>query len=226
MVELAYSPLSAFADLAEVGRHGAADGVPGLTVREVAGLALATVIARRRQGPRLAGLVEAAWGIALPAGPTRAEGFAGSAGEGIAFVFAGPGQWLAVAERSAAERLALSAGLDPGRAAGAAFETTLRGIVAGDAAVADQSDGRGVLRLSGPKVREVLAKGTAIDLHPRSFAPGDAAMTWCAHLDVTLWQRDAEPTYDIVVPRGFAATFWHWLVESAAEYGIAVAPPA
>ncbi len=50
-------------------------------------------------------------------------------------------------------------------------------------------------------------------------------MTWCAHVDVTLWQRDDEPTYDVVMPRGFAGSFWHWLEESAAEYGIAVVPP-
>lgn len=226
MADIVLTPRSAFAGLAEVGRHGHAEGAPGLTVREVSGLALATVIARRGQSSRLAGLLEAAMGIKLPVEPARVEGPAGSAGEGIALVFAGPGQWLAVADRAAAERMALSGGFDPGRAAGAAFETLLRGIVAGAAAVTDQSDGRGVLRLSGPRARDVLAKGTTIDLHPRRFSPGDAAMTWCAHLDVTLWQRDAEPTYEIVVPRGFAGTFWHWLMESAAEYGVAVAPPA
>jgi sarcosine oxidase subunit gamma len=216
---------SAFEGLATVGRHGVAEGSPGLTVREVTRLALASVVARRGQADRVAERVSDATGIALPATPRRVEGDAGTAGEGLSFVFAGPGQWLAVAETAATERFAAAAGLDPAMAGSAALEISLRAMLAGAAAVAGQGDGRGVLRLSGPRVRDVLAKGTAIDLHPRRFAPGDAAMTWCAHVDVTLWQRDAEPTYDIVIPRGFAGTFWHWLEESAAEYGIAVVTP-
>ncbi len=217
---------SAFRDLAVVGRLGIAEGSPGLTVREVTGLVLTSVVARQGQADILAGRVAEATGIALPTKPARVEGAAGTAGEGLAFVFAGPAQWLGVAEPGAVERLAAAAGLDPVKAGGAAVETALRTLTAGSASIADQGDGRGVLRLSGPRARDVLAKGTAIDLHPRSFAPGDAAQTWCAHVDVTLWQRDAEPTYEIVVPRGFAGTFWHWLEESAAEYGIAVMPPA
>ena len=40
----------------------------------------------------------------------------------------------------------------------------------------DQSDSRLVLRLSGPRVRDVLAKGVPVDLHPKAFKPGDVAM--------------------------------------------------
>jgi heterotetrameric sarcosine oxidase gamma subunit len=216
---------SAFEGLAVVGRHGVAEGSPGLTVREMTGLALASVVARQGQADNVRNLVAEPTGIDLPVSPRRIEGAAGTAGDGLSFVFAGPGQWLAVAEASAVERFAAAAGLDPAMAGSAALEMSLRAMLAGAAAVAGQGDGRGILRLSGPSARDVLAKGTAIDLHPLSFAPGDAAMTWCAHVDVTLWQRDADPTYDVVVPRGFAGTFWHWLEESAAEYGIAVVTP-
>ena len=58
-----------------------------------------------------------------------------------------------------------------------------------------------------------------IDLHPRAFGPGDAAVTSVAHVGVHLWQIDAAPTYELAVPRSLAAAFWHWLVESAAEFG-------
>jgi methylglutamate dehydrogenase subunit D len=30
-----------------------------------------------------------------------------------------------------------------------------------------------VLRITSPRVRDALAKGVAIDLHPRAFRPGD-----------------------------------------------------
>jgi sarcosine oxidase subunit gamma len=41
---------------------------------------------------------------------------------------------------------------------------------------------------------------------------------------VQLWQVDAVPTYELAVPRSLAAAFWHWLVESAAEFGGAIGP--
>lgn len=47
----------------------------------------------------------------------------------------------------------------------------LRGL----ASIFDQSGGRTVLRLSGPRARDVLAKGLPIDLHSRAFGPGSAA---------------------------------------------------
>jgi heterotetrameric sarcosine oxidase gamma subunit len=37
------------------------------------------------------------------------------------------------------------------------------------ASVTDQSHGRVFFRIAGPCVRDVLAKGTPVDLHPRIF---------------------------------------------------------
>ncbi len=103
-----------------------------------------------------------------------------------------------------------------------AFASTLADAFTGLASVTDQSDARGMLRLSGPRIRDTLAKGLNLDLHDRIFKPGDAAMTWCSLIDVQLWQLDATPAYDLIVARGFAGSLWHWLEESAAEYGIDV----
>jgi heterotetrameric sarcosine oxidase gamma subunit len=83
-----------------------------------------------------------------------------------------------------------------------------------------------VLRLSGPKVRATFEKGLGVDLHPGSFRPGDAAVTACAHLGVILWQIDEAPTYEVAVFRSLASRFWHWLSESAAEYGLRIVPSA
>jgi sarcosine oxidase subunit gamma len=99
------------------------------------------------------------------------------------------------------------------------FEATLRECFAGLASVCDQSDGRCVIRISGPSARDVLAKGIPLDLHPRVFGPGQAAVTLAAHIGVHIWQIDDMPTYEIAVFRGFAGSFWHWLMESAAEFG-------
>jgi sarcosine oxidase subunit gamma len=86
--------------------------------------------------------------------------------------------------------------------------------------VSDQSDGYAVLRLGGRDVRSMLAKGIAVDLHPRVFRTGDAAVTQIAHMGVMLWQLDDRPTYEIAVFRSLAGSFWHWMAASAEEFGL------
>jgi sarcosine oxidase subunit gamma len=95
-----------------------------------------------------------------------------------------------------------------------------RGRLDGLASLSDQSDARAVLRLSGPKLRETLAKGCAVDLHARAFRPGDTAITAIAHIGVQLWQVDEGPTFDILVARSMAGSFWRWFSASAAEFGL------
>jgi len=103
---------------------------------------------------------------------------------------------------------------------GAAFEARLRAALAGLASVSDQSDGRVVVRVGGPRARDTLAKGLPIDLHPRAFKPGDAAVSVVAHIAVHLWQIDPAPTYELAVPRSFAASFCDWLAAAAAEFRV------
>ena len=58
-----------------------------------------------------------------------------------------------------------------------------------------------------------------IDLHPRAFRAGDAAVTTVAHIGAQIWQVDETPTYELIVSRSFAAGFWEWLTDAAAEFG-------
>lgn len=118
----------------------------------------------------------------------------------MTLIWTAPAQWLATAaDRSLADRL------------GAALS--------GIAAVADQSDARAVVRLSGPKARDVLAKGCLVDLHPRAFGPGQVAMTVFGHINVMLRQVDDRPTFEIALFRSMAESFWHWLGAAAGEFG-------
>lgn len=200
---VATSPL---ADLAVAGRLGRADGPAGLVLRERRGLALATVIARA--GVDRLGVD----GLDLPETPRWV------AAEGVTAVWAGPRQWLLLAEGGAA------AGGAPG------FVPRLARALAGRASVADQSDGRTVLRLAGPAARATLAKLAGIDLHPDVFRPGDVALTRMAQLSVALWQvADGEgadaPVYDIACFSTFAASLWHALVSAGAAAGIEVLAP-
>jgi heterotetrameric sarcosine oxidase gamma subunit len=158
-------------------------------------LGLATVIASGDTTEQLRERFAALYGLEAPTRPIVARGRA------LDLAWAGPERWLAVsAERGVAGRLA----------------EELKGL----AAVSDQSDARAVLRLSGPKAREILAKGCPIDLHPRAFRPGDTALTVIAHVGVQIWQVDDAPTFDLLVARSVAASFWRWLSRSAEEFGL------
>ena len=184
------------------GRFGRPNGTPGLRVHELTDVALASVVARRGQASTAAIAAERSFGCTLPDRP-RVE-----LGHDIAFLWTGPAQWLAVAESATTD-----------------IESTLAGPFAGVAAVFDQSDGRVMLELEGPRVRDVLAKGFSIDLDPRAFAAGHVATTLVSHLNVQLWQVDDAPRYRILVVRTYFGSFWRWLASSAAEFGGEVLEP-
>jgi methylglutamate dehydrogenase subunit D len=193
----AWRPRGAWEGAATAGRHGAAEGPAGIRLTLRDGIGLATLVAADGGDAALRAALAERFGPSLP-GAGEAV-FVGETG----LVWSAPGQWLAVAPTPQALR---------------DLPEALRGI----AAVTDQSDGRALVRISGPKARAMLAKGVAIDLHPRAFGPGRAAVTSIAHIGVQLWQRDAGPTYEIAVARSFAGSFWHWLEHAAAEFGIEV----
>lgn len=193
-----WQPRGAWEGAATRGRHGASAGAAGirLTLRE--GQGLATIIAADGREADLQAILAGRFDLSLPeAGTTTFDGERG-------LVWSAPGQWLAVS---------------PERNGLREWPAALRDV----AAVTDQSDGRALVRVSGRSARALLAKGVSIDLHPRAFGPGQAAVTSIAHIGVQLWQRDAGPTYDIAVARSFAGSFWRWFEHAAAEFGYEVA---
>lgn len=191
---------SGLESLAAPGRRGVPDGAPGITIEVRHDYATASVEARRGMADALAARAQVAFGLVLRTGPHRA-----SAGP-IAFASAGPAHWLATAR-----------GVEP-----RGFVAKLERELASVAFIADLSDGRIILAAGGPKAREVLAKGIPIDLHPRAFGPTDAAVTVAHHIGVHLWLVDDAPTFELAVPRSYAASFWHWLVEAGSEFGVQV----
>lgn len=175
----------------------ALDGAPCLILEERPDVVLCDVLARKNSGSALAAHVRAEFGLELPITPKYVSR------DGVAFVWAGPGQWLALAS---------------GPARGA-FQERLRASLKDAASIVDQSDGRTIVRISGARARDVLAKGVLIDLHPRTFQPGHTALTIISYINVHFWQLDAAPQYEVLVFRSFAAAFCDWLKEAAAEYG-------
>jgi len=184
---------SAFAGLRAAG---AGDGVVAV---ERIGLAIATIILRRDKLRELAAAVTANFAVDLPVGAEW------TANNGVALLGTGPGKWLAINDTRDTE-----------------FVSNLETQLQGFASVVEQSDGLGVLRLSGPALSETLAKGVQIDLAPVAFPTGSVAVTSIAHIGATLWKVDDRPTIDVAVARSLSNSFLHWLEASASSCGLTV----
>jgi len=118
----------------------------------------------------------------------------------------GPNSWMIIASDEETDR-----------GAGELLQT-LQAAVGDLGAVVDQSHGRCGLRLSGTRARQVMAKNTAIDLHPRAFGPGRCALTSVAHMNATIVQIDDIPTYDLFVIRSLARSFAHAIEHACHEF--------
>jgi heterotetrameric sarcosine oxidase gamma subunit len=183
---------SAFADLF------VAPAGRGLVATERDGLGIASVSVRRGQRTALQDRVVAHFGILLPDRARRVtKGAISAAGTG-------PGTWLLIGENT-----------------GSALIPSLKSAVGATASVADQSDAYAILRLSGPTLRETLAKLVPLDLHPRAFSVGDVAATLVAQIGALLWRiddaADGQPIIELAVYRSMAASLWHELLHHAAE---------
>lgn len=171
-----------------------------------------TLLAHWREGPSIinlrgrpddAGFIHAAAqaiGLAPPTEPCRTVARAGQR-----IVWAGPDDWFVI-------ETSVEAG---------ALVARLRMALAGlHAAVTDVSSGYSVLQLAGAPVREVLAQGCPLDLHPRAFDLGRSAGTHFFKASVWLWQHDAEPTFEMLVRRSFRGYVQLMLERSTVECGL------
>lgn len=191
--------ISALADVAVQGRFGADKGTPGVTLSVRHPISIVTIIARKGKSEALGKAIEAAYKCPLP-------GVGESTNKGaLTFHWCGPEQYYAVAE---------------GKADGDLYRD-LKARLDGLASCSDQSHGRIILRISGPKARTLLAKGTPVDLHPSAFGPGKSAVTQMAHVGVHLAQTGRDE-FELSVFRGFSESFWEWLTEQAEEFGYQV----
>ena len=148
----------------------------------------------------------AALGLALPTEPNTVA----SGGE-MAALWLGPDEWLVVTPPSAQTQLSES------------LEAALHDM---HCAVTDVTGGQTVITLSGPRARDVLAKGCPLDLHPSVFKPGHCAQTLVAKANVTIHCVDDSPSFELIVRRSFAEYTALWLHDAALEYGPFVAPPS
>lgn len=174
----------------------------GVEVAYRNGLGLAAACTHQGQVFLLTQRIRDHFGVELPLGP-RLRGT-----DAIRIAGIGPCAWLLMQEES-----------------DNSLTDSLQHVLGACAALTDLTDAYTVLRLSGAKVRETLAKLAPIDLHERAFKAGDCASTVAAQIDVLLWRledRVGVAVFEIAVPRSFCGSFWESLCESTAEFGLSV----
>ena len=135
-------------------------------------------------------------GLALP---TEA-GTSARSGD-VTVLWLGPDEWLVVAPPGAAEQLT----------------GQLRSAIGTEhASVVDVSAQRTTLLLGGSRVRDVLAHGCSLDLHPSRFPAGACAQTMLAHAPVILLALPAGEFW-VLVRASFAAYLADWLFDATLE---------
>lgn len=141
----------------------------------------------------------AALGVDLPTAPNTWE----PAGTGRV-VWLGPDEWLLSSTTETPEEL----------------EARVRAAVLPlGGSAADVSAQRIGLRLTGARVRDVLAKGCSIDLHPRVFGRGSSAQTTLGQAGVVLLAlSDAVDDVVVLVRSSFAGYLADWLLDAALEF--------
>lgn len=83
------------------------------------------------------------------------------------------------------------------------------------------SGGQTVITLRGPKARETLRKSTPYDIHPSVFPVGKGVTTIFGKTSITL-RQPREDHWELIVRRSFADYIYRWLLDAAAEFGVAV----
>jgi sarcosine oxidase subunit gamma len=147
------------------------------------------------------GAVKSATGVDLPVKANTVN-----SGNGISILWLGPNEWWVVAAADRSDELV----------------TALRQALQGQhTAVIDVSESRTVITVSGPKARDMLARGISLDLHPRVFGTGQCAQTGMAKANILLHQIDDKPSYDIYVLKSFSDYLFRWSEQIAKDFGLA-----
>jgi sarcosine oxidase, subunit gamma len=114
----------------------------------------------------------------------------------------GPADWLVVASDSDANGLLQWLGE---AFEGPAFRAT------------DASQALCRVEIKGPAVRDLLAKGCSLDLHPTLFAPGHAVRTRFAGMPIIVRCTDTS-AFELIVTRSYVDYLMSWLADAALEF--------
>ena len=114
----------------------------------------------------------------------------------------GPGEWLIVSREEEGSNLR---------------ERIANDLAEYGLALADVSDELTAVELRGSLARDVLAKGSGLDMHPQRFPVGRCARASLANVDVVIDCVDAGPRFELYFARSRFRYLHSWLSDAAAE---------
>lgn len=195
---------SALAEVYHVGMFGPQDGDgPGVRLAERRALSIVEVQAWPDTAAAVLDDLKAKAGLYLSREPGRAI----VQQDDLSAIGIGPDRWLIV-ERERRDLYGL-----------------IRAAAGEDrAAVTDQGHGRIGLRLGGRNARDLLSKGTSVDLRASRFPPGRSTATKLDHVTVALHCLDHD-LFDLFALRSFAVSLYEWILDAALEFGCRVEEP-
>jgi sarcosine oxidase, subunit gamma len=201
MVET-YQRRSALAHLGLVARaaSGKRDGA-GVVLSEVPHRTIVN-IRGAASDPAFSAAVQTATGLSLPSAANTV-----SFGGVCQILWLGPNEWWITGPDGEADSLV----------------EALRANFAGQHATAcDVSESRAIIRLTGPKARDVLMRGVSLDLHPREFRVGQCAQTGVSRANALIHLVDDAPTFELYVLKSFSDYLWRWLEIVARDFNLAI----
>lgn len=155
----------------------------------------------RVSDPAAIAAMGAALGVPFPLAPCTFTAGTGEFGD-VEVLWLGPDEFLVVAAPGLQVRI----------------EEVLRGALgAARGSVVDTSAQRTTVVLEGPHVRDVLAHGCAVDLHPAAAPPGTCVQTLLARTGVVLQVTGADRV-TLLVRSSFAEYLAAWLSDACVEY--------
>lgn len=196
-------PQSALAAQYAVGRCPAG-AEPGVYLREITGWDLVQVAAWQGRQAELYKAASAALDVAPPSEPNR-----WAAGTGVELLTVAPARLWCITPEDDDRLRALAAAID---------------VEFGCVTQLGHSHVR--VRIEGPGARGLLAQELAIDLSPVAFPTGHIARTAMHHVPVTLQCLAAQgsASFDLYMPRTFAASLWSYLLDLGLGVGYEVLP--
>ncbi|MDR3511207.1 MAG: sarcosine oxidase subunit gamma family protein [Caulobacteraceae bacterium] len=165
---------------------------PGLAIAERQ--TPASVLRIRRPDAAVIRALGEAFGLSWPAAPnTVAEG-------AVRIAWLAPGEWL------------LFASAEPvGEPVATACEGWLHHL-------SDVTAGYRLWRIEGPRSRDLLAKGAALDTHPRVFRSGQCAQTLFAKVHALVIPDRSGDAFDLLTDVSFAGHVRAWFIDAAEEF--------
>ena len=203
MVEAATTRRAALNEIYQTGDFGeVTNNNPSVTFTERRALSIIQIAAWEEQADATVDAIEKATGVK----PSRTACSATQSDQ-VAAIWVGPDRWLIV-EKETRD-----------------LDKVIRDSVTTDmAAITDQSHSRCVIRLSGIEARNVLRKGTTLDLDVSHFKAGESRISSLFHMNGLIHCLN-ENSFDIYVARSFGHSFFEVITHAAMEYGYKVENP-